>query len=289
MFRSFEKKLTSIDLQQVDDKISLHSKYIKSATNLTFCNLTINVPDFLKKHAYSNEISSNMFHFALMNKYNHLILEQNAIPLIKLNPSPDEITSDSNFTVDEDFIIATDSNYRAPRIQYDDAILALPYTGLHLANLSVFEKTYKLNPEAFNNSILNFKSALDFMLFPTPMVNNSHILELVWSGYIKRIVASKSNAVNDLTPHIPDGLRARIYSNHWGLDSNLKDFLSITHLSSHFAYKQLHGGLCLYFIVDKANIRRICSKFNEDFKLPLINIGLLDQGNLGDKVTIDLF
>lgn len=289
MFRAFENKLININLFKSHNKISIEPKYLDDNVDLKLCSLKLDIPDFLKKHASTNTYSSNLLQYSLLNKYNLLILEKYGIPLIKLNPKPVEVKNNITFGCEEDFIITQNKEFTPKKIQHNDVILGLAYTGLHLANLSVFEKIYKSNPEIFYNKIWNFNSALDFMLFPSPMVDNSKILDLVWSGHIKRIITSKTNTITDLTPHIPDGLRARIYSNLWGLDSNLKDFLSITKLSSHFAYKQLNGGLCLYFVVDKSNITNICRKFNEDFKLPLINIGHIEQGNLGDRVSIDLF
>lgn len=289
MFRKFETPYQNFEIDFSPNNVKIIPNFLDNYY-IDTKKFSVFIPGFIKKYI-NNEDRKKNFNLSLYRKYIHFSLEENGIPLINNTHQPIEFDITNTFDDYTQIISAKKVKFKLQNIVNDDVILALIYPGVHLANLQSLSSIHKQNPELFSNkiSVWNFPSLIDYLLFPTISLPYKKIMEYYWAGNIKRIIASKKNITTDLEEHIPDGLRADIYTNRWGAESSFKDMLSILNLTKRFGYEELNGGAALYFIVDKYKVHNVCRTFNDDFQTSLINIGQIRIGNIGDKVYVNHF
>lgn len=284
MFNNFEKKFKQFDLYCDANSMRIIPKGIDQNFNIIYKEFTVDVPKYFKNYYKDNTIINQR----KLEKYESLVLGEHGIPMFRIkNKKIINFYENKNISNNEKIIVAQIPNNN--KIQNNDIILGCINKGMHLCNLRLLKCLFKQNSNINQHKLYNNQTPFEYVLNPIVKLPYIKVLNLVSNGLIKQIITAKNNIVNDLNPYIPDGLRANIHSNLWGLDTSLKDLLNIVGQPSNFAYNKLNANAAYYFIINQKNLNYVCRTFNEDFKNPLINIGSIQEGNIGDKVILHLY
>lgn len=284
MFNSLEQNIDHFKINVTNNSMKIIPKGIEQNFIIECKEFTVEVPKYFKIFHKKNSIIDQR----KLEKYESLILGEHGIPMFRIkNNKIINFYENKNIANNEKIIFAKVPNKE--KIQNNDIILGCIHSGMHMCNLPLLKFLFKQNPRIFQNKLFNNQTPFEYVLNPVVKLPYNKVLNLISNGIIKQIITAKENISNDLTPHIPDGLRAIIHSNLWGTEPSLKDLLNMIGLPSNFGYSRLNANAAYYFIIDQSNLTYVCRTFNEDFKIPLINIGVIQEGNRGNKVNLHLY
>ncbi|PJB44537.1 MAG: hypothetical protein CO106_03130 [Deltaproteobacteria bacterium CG_4_9_14_3_um_filter_44_9] len=282
MFNTFEKKYNHLKIDINPELMQIIPIGLDKNYNIINKEFSVNIPRYFKK------LHANNLNLKLLGKYSNLVLGEQGIPIFRIkNNKIINFYETTNVSNNEKIIFT--KIIKNNKIQNNDLILGCTGVGLHLTNLDLFKFLFKKYPILSHNRVFNNQLPIEYILNQTISLPNTKILKLISNNIIKKVIASTGTIHSDLTPHIPDGLRATIHTNMWGLETSLKDLLNMVGLSSNFGYTGLNGNIGLYFIIEPNNLNYVCRTFNENFNTTLTNIGKIYDGNRGEKVKLILY
>lgn len=178
-----------------------------------------------------------------------------------------------------------EKKYTESPIEKNDVILGVQGSGLHLVNLDLIWNRIKHKEELWDESLLN-RTVLSYFFQPTISLVNNTIHKLKSEHTIKKIIIPDSPIKEELAKHMPEGLKAIAYTNRWGLDHSFKSLLNKLEISESRGYIDFAASLGALIITSKKGKFRTTELLSNGFKHPVIDIGYIEEGNIGTKAEL---
>lgn len=300
MFRQFEKESHIFNLIKKKDSFILNFDEFNNPKPF-HTEIDLKIPNEIN---YFIKARDAQLHFFFVQRLFNLCLELGGLPIFSIK---DKII-DNKFDImdklynqpindqylnieieNKNKIIGVKDYYRSLPLVPGDVILGVITPGLHYTNLSYITDRAKFIPGWQSLAIDKMFDIISYLRFPTCHVNHPRLLSKLWSGQIKKIITPKTTLEQDLGQVIPEGMRAQIYSNLWGLDNSIFGLCNILKISKYELYHNLYPNIGLIIISSENNYQQVCKSFAYEQNINLIKIGTITDGNIGDKVNIHLY
>lgn len=300
MFRQFEKESHIYTMVNSADKAELVFRGFNNSI-LFYKEVELKIPLELKCF-YEND--DHELHFFLTHRLFNLVLEEGGLPVFsieenrvtnkydilnKLYHQPTDYKYLNFKVANKNRVLCLKESYEEKNITPGDIILATITPGLHFTNLQYIVNKAMNIPNWRTLSINKLFDIKSYLRFPTTHVLHQKILHKLWSGKIKKIITPNNSITQSLESVIPDGMRAQIHANFWGLDNFIFDLCNILGISKYELYHNLSPNIGMIFITAEKDYRNICNSFSDEQNVNLIRIGHIADGNIGEKVNIHLY
>lgn len=291
-----DQYIKGINVIRSDGNVRLHIPEFESPEYFSK-EIDFNIPSKLKKFFKQNH-NSNYFNYIMFMKIFNIGLEYEALPLFYIKNN--KIKRISAFFEDynlEEYSKRCISKYKVifirnkihhQQINTGDLILAAITPGIHLVNVKFIYNKILKNPNIFP-FFSNNLNILDYLILPTTDLNHMKTLKNIWSGRIKKVITPTGWLGDNLDQYIPDGKRAVLHNNLWGIDHNLQYISKNINLEYTDLYYKLNGGIGIMFIISPNDLHYICNQYAHEHGVPLVNIGSIVDGNLGPKTNLIIY